>query len=150
FFRYHSESRSSFHRALKELVATLQRDAAELVDGEGSISPDEPDSRCEGPETMGAGDAILASCVALAGSIPPNGPGAPVHPNEPGAAVDPNEPGEPKAPNEPKVEAKESVGSLEKTKISDEKSAQPTAATVAETGSEEGRKARYAALEREV
>jgi hypothetical protein len=42
FFRYHSESRSTFHRAYKELVATLERDEAGHGDGDDDESPNEP------------------------------------------------------------------------------------------------------------
>src|SRR4051794_12686832 len=92
FFRYHSESRSTFHRAYKELVATLERDEAGLGDGDGDGSPNEPDA----PVTV---DELGAS------RAPGVGPGEVPSPNEPDAPKSPDGPDAPKSPNEPKDDA---------------------------------------------
>ena len=114
FFRYHSESRSTFHRAYKELVATLERDAAGLVDGDEAGSPNEPDAPGEGPETAGEVDAPRAPEVAREGS------------------VSPNEPDAPESPNEPSIQAEASTEPREEAKTSGEKPVHPEVAPVAD------------------
>src|SRR3954453_18831434 len=83
FFRYHAESRSTFHRAYKDLVATLERDDAGLDDGGEAASPNEPGARDEGPVATGAVDGPRPSDVARDESVSPNEPDAPESPNEP-------------------------------------------------------------------
>src|SRR6478752_5481704 len=83
FFRYHSESRSTFHRAYKELVATLERDDAGLDDAGEADSPNEPGARDEGPEAAGAVDGPRPSDVAREEAGSPNEPDTTASPNEP-------------------------------------------------------------------
>src|SRR4051794_19018930 len=93
FFRYHAESRSTFHRAYKDLVATLERDAAGL-DGSEPDSPDEPDD----PGAGAAGEPNAPPVAVPSPSAPTEEPTA-ASPNEPGfgprlaKAISPNEPG---------------------------------------------------------
>jgi hypothetical protein len=88
--RYHAEARSTFHRAYKELVATLERDAlGETAPTQVASAPNEPDSGLVAPAS-------------------PNEPGVaaedPTSPNEPGVAAE-----DPSSPNEPGNEARKSI-----------------------------------------
>src|SRR4051794_24036582 len=116
FFRYHSESRSTFHRAYKDLVATLERDEAGLADGGESDSPNEPDTLAEGPEAPGGVDAPRPSEVAREESVSPNEPDAPV------------------SPNEPTIEVAASTGPREAARASVENTIRPGVAPVAALG----------------
>jgi hypothetical protein len=62
FFRYHGESRSTFHRAYKELVSALERDEAGLGDGDGDESPNESSCPFGTPDRMKmVGDASIVA-----------------------------------------------------------------------------------------
>jgi hypothetical protein len=141
FFRYHAESRSTFHRAYKELVATLERDETEPADAGETDSPNEPDSQRVGPEATGEVEAAHPSDVARE---------EPASPNEPDAPESPNEPDEAESPNEPTIEAAASTGPREEVETSVENTVRPGVAPVGALGAEEGSDARYADLEREV
>jgi hypothetical protein len=59
--RYHAESRTAFHRAYKDLVATLERDAR--GESEGS-SPDEPADEAVMPAPEGVGSGGFSEVLA--------------------------------------------------------------------------------------
>jgi hypothetical protein len=65
FFRYHAESRSTFHRAYKELLVTLERDAAAGDGAPGVTSP-------HGPGPVAVGKTLAGSSPELPGegSVP--------------------------------------------------------------------------------